>query len=111
MLENLLLSFLHTSEALLGNPPNRAYFFDGFAKSEASPPSRTRVLPASALRVAGSKPVNEQTALQKVHMQGVRILRNEAYLQYVGMTKGEAQHRRWTFCEAVRGSAPESAPP
>ena len=34
-------------------------------------------------------------------MQGVRILRNEAYLWYVAMTKDEAQRRRWTFYEAV----------
>ncbi len=34
-------------------------------------------------------------------MQGVRILRNEAYLLYVAMTKDEAQRRRWTFYEAV----------
>ncbi len=41
------------------------------------------------------------TASQRVHMQGARILRNEAYLQYVGMTKDEVQRSRWTFCEAV----------
>ena len=43
-------------------------------------------------------------------MQGVllfssrqaQIFRNEAYLSYVAMTKDEAQHRRWTFYEAVR---------
>jgi hypothetical protein len=34
-------------------------------------------------------------------MQGVRILRNEAYVWYVAMTKHEAQRRRWTFYEAV----------
>ncbi len=34
-------------------------------------------------------------------MQGVRILRNEAYVWYVAMTKDEAQRRRWTFYEAV----------
>ncbi len=34
-------------------------------------------------------------------MQGARILRNEAYLSYVGMTKDEAQRRRWTFYKAV----------
>ncbi len=34
-------------------------------------------------------------------MQGVRILRNEAYFLYVGMTKDEAQRRRWAFYEAV----------
>ncbi len=38
-------------------------------------------------------------------MQGARILRNEAYLSYVGMTKDEAQRRRWTFCEAVKREA------
>jgi pyruvate kinase len=35
-------------------------------------------------------------------MQGAQILRNEAYLQYVAMTKDEAQRRRWTFYEAVK---------
>ncbi len=35
-------------------------------------------------------------------MQGARILRNEAYFSYVGMTKDEAQRRRWTFYEAVK---------
>ncbi len=34
-------------------------------------------------------------------MQGAQILRNEAYLSYVVMMKDEAQHRRWTFYEAV----------
>ncbi len=29
------------------------------------------------------------------------ILRNEAYFSYAGMTKGEVEHRRWTFYEAV----------
>jgi hypothetical protein len=35
-------------------------------------------------------------------MQGAQILRNEAYLSYAAMTKDEAQHRRWTFYEAVK---------
>jgi hypothetical protein len=35
-------------------------------------------------------------------MQGAQILRNEAYLLYVAMTKDEAQRRRWTFYEAVK---------
>ncbi len=39
-------------------------------------------------------------------MQGARILRNEAYFSYVGMTKDEAQRRRWTFYEAVKGAWP-----
>jgi hypothetical protein len=34
-------------------------------------------------------------------MQGARILRNEAYIKYVGMSKGEAQHSRWAFYKAV----------
>jgi hypothetical protein len=34
-------------------------------------------------------------------MQGALILRNEAYLSYVAVTKDEAERRRWTFCEAV----------
>ncbi len=38
---------------------------------------------------------------KKLHMQGERILRNEAYFSYAAMTKDEAQHRRWTFYEAV----------
>jgi len=36
-------------------------------------------------------------------MQGARVLRNEAYFSYVAMTKDEAQRRRWTFYEAVKG--------
>ena len=35
-------------------------------------------------------------------MQGSQALRNEAYIKYVGMTKGEVQHSRWTFDEAVQ---------
>jgi len=35
-------------------------------------------------------------------MQGVQVLRNEAYDQYVGMMKDAAQHRRWAFQTAVR---------
>lgn len=35
-------------------------------------------------------------------MQGVRILRNEAYLLYVAMTKDEAQRSRWIYYEAVK---------
>ena len=38
----------------------------------------------------------------KLQMQDARIFMNEAYLQYVGMTKDEAQRRRWTFYEAVK---------
>jgi hypothetical protein len=38
---------------------------------------------------------------KKLHMQGVRILRNEAYFKYASMTKNEAQRRRGTFYEAV----------
>ncbi len=34
-------------------------------------------------------------------MEGARTLRNKAYLQYVAMTKDEAQRLRWTFYEAV----------
>jgi len=34
-------------------------------------------------------------------MQGLRILRNEAYLQYAAMTKDEAERSSWTFYEAV----------
>ncbi len=34
-------------------------------------------------------------------VQGAQILRNEAYLLYAGVTKDAAQHRSWTFCEAV----------
>jgi len=33
-------------------------------------------------------------------MQGVRILRNEAYMQYAAMTKDEAQHSRSRFSTA-----------
>jgi hypothetical protein len=48
-------------------------------------------------------------AKEKVHMQGVRILRNEAYLWYVAMTKDETQRRRWTFYEAVIFAAARTA--
>jgi len=41
-------------------------------------------------------------------MQGVRSLRNEAYLWYVAMTKDEAQRRRWTFYEAVNHDPPQA---
>ena len=34
-------------------------------------------------------------------MQGVQILRSEAYTKYGGMTKDEAQRRRWAFYDAV----------
>jgi hypothetical protein len=34
-------------------------------------------------------------------MQGAQILRSEAYVRYVATTKDTAQHRRWTFYEAV----------
>jgi len=35
-------------------------------------------------------------------MQGAQILRSEAYVWYVATTKDAAQHRRWTFYEAVK---------
>ncbi len=38
---------------------------------------------------------------KKLQIQGAQILRNEAYLQYTAMTKDAAQHRSWTFYEAV----------
>ena len=45
-------------------------------------------------------------------MQGARILRNEAYLSYVAMTKDEAQRRRWTFYTAVKaGNEQDRAKP
>ncbi len=34
-------------------------------------------------------------------MQGVQILRNEAYFKYAAITKNEAQHRRGTFYETI----------
>jgi hypothetical protein len=34
-------------------------------------------------------------------MQGVQVLRIEAYDAYVGMTKDAAQHNRWAFHETV----------
>ena len=39
---------------------------------------------------------------KKIQIQGAQILRNEAYLQYAAMTKDAAQHRSWTFYEAVK---------
>jgi len=56
-----------------------------------------------------SKKVRKQTAQQKapdarrapLPKPSGAILRNEAYLRYVAMTKDEAQRRRWTFYEAV----------
>jgi len=44
-----------------------------------------------------------ETAQEKAQMQGARVLRNEVYFQYSAMTKDEAEHRRWAFCEAVVG--------
>ncbi len=41
---------------------------------------------------------------KKIQMQGAQILRNETYLQYVAMTKDEAQRSSWTFYEAVKDS-------
>jgi hypothetical protein len=35
-------------------------------------------------------------------MQDVQVLRNEAYDEYVGMTKGAAQRSRWVFHATVR---------
>ncbi len=51
--------------------------------------------------MTASQKVRFRRQSKKLQMQGTRILRNEAYLQYVGMTKDEAQRRRWTFYEAV----------
>jgi hypothetical protein len=42
---------------------------------------------------------------KKLQMQGAQILRSEAYFPHVGMTKDEAQRRRWAFYEAVGISA------
>jgi len=39
---------------------------------------------------------------KKFQIQGTQILRNEAYLLYVAMTKDAAQHRSWTFYEVVK---------
>jgi hypothetical protein len=38
---------------------------------------------------------------KKLQIQGAQILRNEAYLQYAAVTKDVAQHRSWTFYEAI----------
>jgi hypothetical protein len=38
---------------------------------------------------------------KKLQIQGAQILRNEAYLQYVAVTKDAVQRRSWTFCEVV----------
>ena len=35
-------------------------------------------------------------------MQGVQVLRIEAYDEYIGMTKDDAQRSRWIFHETVR---------
>ena len=34
-------------------------------------------------------------------MQGAQVLRNEAYVWCVAVTKDAVQRRRWTFYEAV----------
>ncbi len=44
-----------------------------------------------------------------LQVQGAQILRNEAYLLYAGVTKDAAQHRSWTFCEAVKDDRGEMA--
>jgi hypothetical protein len=38
---------------------------------------------------------------KKLQMQGLRILRNEVYLQYAAMTKDEVSRSSWTSYEAV----------
>jgi len=43
-------------------------------------------------------------------MQGAQILRNEAYLWYVAMTKDDAQRRRWTFYEVVKDKQSQTIP-
>jgi len=42
-----------------------------------------------------------QTALENVQDQGAQIMRNEAYLPYITVTKDAAQRRYWTFYEVV----------
>jgi len=40
-------------------------------------------------------------AKKKVQGQGAQVFWKEAYFEVRRMTKDEAQHRDWTFCEAI----------
>jgi hypothetical protein len=48
-----------------------------------------------------SQKVRFRRQSKKLQIQGTQILRNEAYLLYAAVTKDAAQHRSWTFYEAV----------
>jgi len=39
---------------------------------------------------------------KKDQIQGAQILRDDSYLAYFEETKNVAQHRIWTFCEAIK---------
>lgn len=40
-------------------------------------------------------------AKKKVQVQGAQIPRNVVYRAYAAVTRDEAQHRNWTFYEAI----------
>ena len=47
-------------------------------------------------------PVKIRWQSKKLQIQGVQILRNEAYLSYAAVMKDAAQRRSWTFYEAIK---------
>ncbi len=55
-----------------------------------------------SFKVDGFVKVEIRRQSKKIQIQGAQILRDEAYLQYASMTKDAAQHRSWTFYEAVK---------
>jgi hypothetical protein len=57
--------------------------------------------PAYKAGLAGHLPVKIRWQSKKLQIQGAQILRNEAYLPYAAVTKDAAQHRSWTFYEAI----------
>jgi two-component system response regulator (stage 0 sporulation protein F) len=49
-----------------------------------------------------SQKVQIRRQSKKLQIQGAQVLRNEACLQYVAVTKDAVQRKSWTFCEAVK---------
>ena len=54
--------------------------------------------------MASSK-VQTRRQSKKLQIQGAQILKNEAYSQYVAVTKDAVQHRSWNFCEVVKADS------
>ncbi|MAF32589.1 MAG: hypothetical protein CL941_01235 [Desulfobacter sp.] len=54
------------------------------------------------IKLTVSKKVEIRRQSKKLQIKGAQILGNGAYLQYATMTKDAAQHRSWTFYEAVK---------